>query len=113
MKIKIFDSIGNELNIGDLVQLQEERNGTLTFYTRIQVINGSLFPINKFCFDRMIKVDSIPSDCNHCEAKPENNFPEYWMHPKTELYLIENNHLNQWKMDKLMFDENLFMKIEE
>lgn len=113
MEIKIFDSLNNELKPGDKVMLQAERNGTLTFYTTIQIINNQIFPLNKFYFDRMIKVDSIPNDCKYAPAKTENNFPEYWMHPKIELMLIKENRLNKWKHDVLYFENNSFYKIFE
>lgn len=111
MKLEIFDSIGTKLEINDLVKIQHERNGTLTFYTRVQIINGQIYPINKFSFDRIIKVDSIPTDCKYCQANIENNFPEYWMHPAQELELIEKKRLDTWRMNVLSFENNHFMKV--
>ena len=111
MKLQIFDSNSHEVQINDLVKIQHERNNTLTFYTRVQIIDGQIYPFNKFTFDRIIKVNSIPDGCNHAPAK--NDFPEYWMHPKTELHLIEEKMLERWKWDALLFERNLFYKVSE
>jgi hypothetical protein len=111
MKLEIFDSIGTKLEINDLVKIQHERNGTLTFYTRVQIINGQIYPINKFSFDRIIKVDSIPTDCKYCQPNIENNFPEYWMHPSQELQLIKEKRLDTWRMNVLSFEYNHFMRV--
>ena len=111
MKLQIFDTNNTELKIGDLVKIQHERNNTLTFYTRVQIIKGQIFPFNNFVFDRIIKIDSIPDDCKHAPAK--NNFPEYWMHPKQELILIEEKRLDKWKWDSLMFEHNSFYQVSE
>lgn len=113
LTIEIKDSLGNILSIGDKVMLQEKRNGNLTFYTTIQVVNGQLYPINKFCFDRIVKVDSIPEDARYAPAKAEENMPEYWMHPNIELYLIEENKLNKWRLDVLLFEHNNFITVKE
>lgn len=110
MKLTIFDSEGTPLKVGDILKLQEKRNGTLTFYSTVQIIDGQLYPFNKFCFDRAIKVDSIPEDCKKTEAKED--LPEFWMHPKTELYLIEQGKMERWRMDNLMFENNKFFRVE-
>lgn len=111
MKLQIFDSNGTELKVGDKVKLQEQRNGMLTFYTTIQVIDGQIFPLNKFCFDRMIKVDKIPTDCKYAQPDIERNFPEYWMHPKMELELIEKDRLDKWRMEICSFEHNSFFRV--
>lgn len=111
MEIKIFDSEGTELQPGDLLQLQDKRNGTLTFYATLQVIDGQVFPFNTFSFDRAIKVIGLPAECKHCEAK--DGKPEYWMHPQVELALIEEERLDKWRMDTLMFEHNKFFKVVE
>lgn len=111
MKIKIFDSNGIELTIGDKVKLQKQRNGKLTFYTTIQIIDGQIFPFNRFCFDRMIKVDVIPAGCKYKGADIETNSPEYWMHPDTELELIDKKKLDKWIMDVCSFEHNVFFEV--
>jgi len=120
MKVTLLDSEGTELQIGDLLQLQHKSNGYmggtthgLTFYTRLQFIGDILYPLlNGFHFDRIIKVDTLPDieDLKHCEAK--NGQPEYWMHPKVEMHLIEEGKLDKWKMDNLMFSYNSFIKLQ-
>lgn len=111
MKLRVFDSTNQELQLNDLVMIQDKRNGGLTFYSRVQLINKTLFPFNKFAFDRIVKIDAIPKGCKHVEAK--NGMPEYWMNPKAELYLIETNQLEKWRMNVLMFERNSFIQIEE
>lgn len=111
MKLEIFDSVGVKLNVNDLVKIQHKRNGTLTFYTRVQIINGQIYPINKFSFDRIIKVDSIPDGCIHCKPNAERNFPEYWMTPNQELQLIKEEQLDKWNMYLVSFENNTFMKV--
>ena len=74
MKLKIFDTNGTELNIGDLVQIQEKRNDGLTFYSRVQVLNGQLYPFNKFAYDRIFKIDEIPADLEYLPDKKLQDF---------------------------------------
>lgn len=110
--IKIKDSTGTQLNIGDTVMLQHKRNENLTFYTTIQVKDGQIYPINKFCFDRMIKVDSIPEDCKHAPAT--DTIAEYWINTKTELYLIDSNQLGKWLCNYIAFERlNDFFEVIE
>lgn len=111
MKLQIFDSNGTELNINDLLMIQDKRNDGLTFYTRLQVINGALYPLDKFCFDRIIKINELPGDCRHIPAKGTD--PEYWMTPRAEIYLIESGKLEKWKHDSLFFESNSFYKVTE
>ncbi len=121
MKVTLLDSEGAELQIGDLLLLQHKSNGYmgsktvgLTFYTRLQFIGDKLYPLlDGFHFDRIIKIDSLPdiSDLKHAEAK--DGFPEYWMHPRAEMYLIEEGKLDKWKMDVLIMSYNNFIKLSE
>ncbi len=122
MKITLLDSEGTELQLGDLLLLQHKSNGNLymgdkryglTFYTRLQFIGDKLYPLfNGFNFDRVVKIDSLPDidDLRHAEAK--NDIPEYWMHPKAEMHLIEEGKLDKWKMDNLMMSYNSFIKLQ-
>lgn len=109
MKLQIFDSIGIELFINDLVQIQSKRNGTLTFYAKVEIINGQLYPFNMFAYDRIVKVDKIPEDCKHAEAK--NGLTEYWMNPRIELKEIEEGRRDEWRMNVLTFENNNFYKV--
>jgi len=109
MKLQIFDTEGTELLINDLVQIQSKRNNTLTFYAKVQIINGQLYPFNMFSYDRIIKVKEIPQDCKHVEEK--NGLTEYWMNPKIELKEIEEGRRDKWRMDNLTFENNQFYKV--
>lgn len=111
MKLKIFDTNGTELNIGDLVQIQEKRNDGLTFYSRVQVLNGQLYPFNKFAYDRIFKIDEIPSECKHCQANEKENTPEYWMKKEVEVKLVEEGRLEKWRMDSVIFERNTFYEV--
>lgn len=111
MTIEVYDSEGTLLKVGDKVKIQEKRNNGLTFYTTVQVINGQLFPFNKFCFDRIVKVDLIPEGCSHSPQNIENSFPEYWMHPNEELHLVEADRLSSWRDHALRFEYNPFFKV--
>lgn len=112
LKLKIFDSDGNQINIGDKLLIQSKRNDTLTFYATAQLINGQIFPFDQFVYDRIIKVDEIPTDCKYVPAKIEQGFPEYWMNPNVELHLIEKGKLDKWRLDTGVFNMNKFYKIE-
>lgn len=110
MKLKIFDTNGLELNIGSFVEIQHSGNNDgLTFYTSVQVIEGQLYPFNKFRHDRILKINEIPSDCIHCLAK--GNLPEYWIKRNVELKLIEEKRLEKWKIDSLSFERNSFYEV--
>jgi hypothetical protein len=121
MKVTLLDSEGTELQLGDLLLLQHKSNGYmgstthgLTFYTRLQFIGDKLYPLfNGFHFDRIIKIDSLPDipELRHSEAKDE--FPEFWMYPKAEMYLIQEEKLDKWRMDNLMMSNNSFIKLSE
>lgn len=109
MKLQIFDTEGAELFINDLVQIQSKRNGTLTFYAKVQIINNQLYPFNMFSYDRIVKIKEVPQDCKHVEKK--DGLTEYWMHPKTELIEIEEGRRDTWRMNNLTFDNNKFYKV--
>ena len=112
MKITLYDAVGNALEIGDLLHVQEKRNtGYLTFYVKLQIKNGSLYPFKGFSFDRVIKIDTLPNDVKHCEET--EIFPEYWMHPKQELFCIEKGILEKWKYSAFLFEYNNFIKFSE
>lgn len=111
MKVQIFDSLGFEVKLGDLVQIQERRNGNLTFYSRVQIINGQLHPFFNFVYDRVVKVSQVPEDCKYSPAK--DKMPEYWMHPNQELALIKEGDFNKWLMNALLYENNDFIKITE
>ncbi len=111
MKIRIFDTNGTELKIGDLVQIQDKRNDGLTFYSTVQIINGQIYPFNKFVYDRIIKIDEIPSECNHCKANEKENSPEYWIKKNVEVKIIEEGRLDKWRMDCVLFDRNSFYEV--
>jgi hypothetical protein len=113
MRLQIFDSNGTELKVGDKALMQQRTNEKLAFYATIQIIDGQLYPFNKFSYDRIIKVDKIPSDCSYSPADIESGQPEYWMHPATELYLIENERLEKWRMDIVFFEHNNFFKVTQ
>lgn len=109
MKLQIFDALGIELFINDLVQIQSKRNNTLTFYAKVQIINGQLYPFNMFSYDRIVKVEKVPQDCKHIEEK--NGLTEYWMNPKIELKEIEEGRRDAWRMNILTFENNKFYKV--
>ena len=109
MNIQIFDAVGVELQTGDTVMIQEKRNEGLTFYAKVQLLDGALWPFNKFAYDRIVKVDTLPADVKHIPAKEKT--PEYWMHPRTELHMIEKNALDKWRLDVLTFENNNFYKL--
>lgn len=108
IKIKIFDSEGTPVNIGDVLKIQHRSNVGLTFYAKAQIFNGGIFPFNFFAFDRIIKVENVPIECKHITGKEKA--PEYWMHPKTELYILENEGLEKWKLDVFMFERSSFFE---
>jgi len=110
MRLTIFDSEGTPLKVGDLVMIQEKRNDGLTFFSRIAIKCGRISPLDKFAFDRIVKIDKIPDECRHVTETDET--PEYWMHPNTELRLINDDRLEKWKMDRLFFEHNAFYKVE-
>ena len=120
MKVTLLDSEGTELKIGDLLLLQHKSNGYmgsqthgLTFYTRLQFIGDKLYPLfNGFHFDRVVRIDSLPEIEDLRQKKKKNDFPEFWMHPKAEMHLIEEGKLDKWKMDNLMFSHNSFIKLQ-
>ena len=109
MQLQIFDSNGKQLSVGDLVMLQERRNGGLTFYTSVQLIDGQLSPFNKFCFDRAFFIDKIPADCRHTPATKD--MPEYWMKNDLEAHLASEGRLEKWRMDVVTFQMNEFFKV--
>lgn len=103
IELQIFDSAGVELKVGDLVLLQN--NSHLTFYTRVQIRDGSLYPFCSFAFDRCFKVKEIPvGNVHHPEP------PEYWVHPNVERAYIEKG--GEWAMDVAMFEHNKFYKVK-
>ena len=85
MKLKIFDSNKKELQLNDLVIIQDKRNDDLTFIAKVQIINGQIFPFNKFSFDRILFCENIPE--NYKYAEKTDLMPEYWINPKIELKL--------------------------
>jgi len=111
MKIEIFDSLGNQLYIGNLVKIQHQYNGTLTFFARVEIVNGQIFPICNFMYDRIFKVDRIPENCNHVEAR--GNMPEYWVNRNVEIQLINDDLLDKWRMDALCVEHNSFIRVTE
>lgn len=120
MKVTLLDSEGTELQIGDLLMLQHKSNGYmggsthgLTFYTRLQFIGDKLYPLfNGFYFDRVVKIDTLPESDELKYAEAKSDTPEYWMHPKIEMHLIEEGKLDKWKMDNLMMSYNSFIKLQ-
>lgn len=109
MKLQIFDTEGTELFINDLVKIQSKRNGTLTFYAKVEIINGQLYPFNMFSYDRILKVAEVPQDCKYVEAK--NGLTAYWMNPRIELKEIEEGRRDAWRMNVLTFENNKFYKV--
>ena len=110
MELQIFDTNGIELNVGDLVAIQQQRNNNLTFYSRVQIIDGQLYPFNKFCYDRIVKIDQVPEGCTHAQQK--GNFPEYWINKKQELIMIDEGKLEKWILDSIVFDRSSFFRVK-
>lgn len=112
MKARIFDSKGVELKVGDLVMIQQERNGNLAFFATVQVLNGRLFPMCNFSYDRIIKVEKLPEGIKRVERDVVRGFPNYWMHPNVELRMIESEELDKWRMDALHIERSRFITFE-
>jgi len=113
MILKLFDTLGQELQLNDIVKIQSERNKGLTFYTRIKIIKGQIYPLNSFTFDRIIKINEIPKDAVYHPLDINNRTPEYWMHPHQELDDIKKDIVDTWRMKSLLFDWNPFYKVYE
>lgn len=113
LTIEIYDSAGTTINPGDLLMIQNERRADtcLTFYTRLRIIDGQIYPFNKFGFAAIFKVYSVPSGCTHVKETPD--FPEHWIHHRSERMLVDEGRLEKWRMDLYMFDRNSFFKVIE
>lgn len=110
INVRILDSIKQETNLWDIVQIQDKDNYRITFYAKVSILNGSIYPFNRFKFDRIIKVNSIPNGSNHCPASKNKNHPEYWINRDVELYIVDNLSLEKWRIDTLMIVHNSFMQ---
>lgn len=114
MEVEIFDSRGVKLQVGDMLCMQDKWHGQegLTFFAKLEIDkDGSLFPFNKFAFERITKVDIIPSDAKHCVGNKDTR--EYWISPLFELFLVNENELEKWKTNRLgmrLLHENGFLK---
>lgn len=111
LALQIFDSLGNMLHPGDMLQIQYSANIPLGFYSRLQVKNGVLFPFCHFTHDRVVKVAELPEGLSHVEETP--TMVEYWINPKTELLLVEKGILDKWKLDNVTFNLSSFYKVVE
>lgn len=109
MNIKIFDFNGVELKVGDLVKVKTKSN--YDFYTTIQVINGQLYPFNKFAYDIVLKADSLPVDFLHIEKT--DKMPEYWISKTLKEKLEKENRIDKWRLDCVVFNNNSFYFITE
>ena len=106
IKIKLFDSVGTELNLGDFVKIQEHRNKSLTFYTKLEIYKRHLFPLQFFSYDRIIKIDELPEGVNPISDSP---IP-CWMGFES-LQEIEPERLDIWRLKALTFNENPFIEV--
>lgn len=113
MELHLFDTIGNEIKLGDMLKIGRNlRSGDtpLSFYARCQVVNNQLYPFNKFSFDWIVKVEDVPEGCVHCSEKQD--FPEYWIDKKQYNNLVKND-LQDWFLDQIRFTDSLFFKVSE
>jgi len=60
-KLNLFDSIGNKLEMGDIVSVSDHK-GALNFYAEVKYLESEqvITPFHTFSFHSFTKVDKVP-----------------------------------------------------
>ena len=111
IKIQLYDSNGTEVNPGDLLRIQPHSMGfgkPLTFYARLQVFNGFIYPFSLFAYNTIVKADQLPEDVSHVQATDRH--PEYWANKERLEKLEDEGYAEKWRMNTLIFEPSNFYK---
>ena len=107
MKIIVRDSNGAKLKTGDLLKIQSRNS---VFYTKMQVIKGSLYPFDQFAYDNIVKVESLPDRA--VKSKTDDGV-EFWYSNEVDQSC---NRVQHWIMGSVIFkllEERFYEVIDE
>jgi len=107
MRIKIFDSNQNELDINDIVGI-ECHNIKAIFYAKVQFVNSRLYPFDFHYFNTIKKIDKLPGNIEHIEKT--EYLPEYWIKCNSKDLAIRDD---VYFRDYQQFKNNRFYEISE
>lgn len=106
-QIKLFDSIGQEINVGDILHVTSRSNKFLSFYVRVAIINGVLVPFNYFAYDRMEKVNTVPDGLK----QTFDHGTDVWVNLWPENIPQDNKErFEKWYYESLIFQSNPLIK---
>jgi hypothetical protein len=93
-KLSLYDSFGNKLKQGDIVQVLTGRPETLTFYAEVKYLKDEniITPFHTFSFHSFKKVNKLPDNVKKSTEKRYNIWFEYHDVKKIETaekYLID------------------------
>ena len=99
-ELKLLDSLGNVIQLGDMLWVTHASNPKLQFYTRLWYDheNKRLQPYQGFHYDRIVKVDKAPNDAHHVPARDVT--PEFWIVKKLwSTPNLDEKQLWKWWVD--------------
>ena len=110
MRLRIYGSDGVELNIGDTVRVSNSRNRT-EFYTTVVLHDGRIYPFYCFSYDRVERVEGVPTDAIPCNNPDGYPAPMWAVHKEDP---DERERMHTWMFEAMDMGEQRgrFYRIE-
>lgn len=105
--LKLKDSNGTDLNIGDIVQVKNSR-GT-TFYSEVKYLEyeETITPFHSFAFHCIIKVDKVPD--NAIKTDREERFNMWYCPDEKEVSEKDfHNYIMDWRACERRLEDKCF-----
>lgn len=123
LRLRIFDTKGAELCVGDLVRVIAHSFAgqfSAPFYTYVAIRDGGIYPFSHFSYAYVLKADAVPDgalETTGCDDPAYDGLPKAWYHPDdVKSYgeeITDEDVRTQWKYEAMEFERPKFYRVEE
>ena len=108
INLEIFDSMGNNVKVNNLVKVKCNSLKKITFFAKVTIKEGILFPFDHFSFDYIEVIKNLPEDAIFIKSKNKDDF-DYWYLKNEEDENEEDEKV--YYLDYSTFRMNKFYKL--
>jgi len=108
-KLKLYDRIGNELQIGDIVKVSDGKN--IIFYSEVKYLEKEqvITPFHTFSFHSFEKVDKLPDNAIKCTEERYNIWFTHSVEADSEAAAeAANKYLIDWRVCEHLLETRCF-----
>lgn len=105
--LKLQDSNGNLLNIGDIVRVENGRNDKSVFFAEVKYLEKeqAITPFHTFSFHKFFKVDSVPEGAT---KSTEERYGIWYFKDENKPYDPTSQYLADWRQCEHLLENKCY-----